>query len=100
MHPDSTLPTPAEDTPEQLLADLAADPATQDILKQQLHEEAVAFVASCLSFALRIKHSPDVWTAKRVLIDARIWINEAKGRMDKEISAHSTPTTTTGAFRR
>lgn len=100
MQSDTTLPTPAEDTPEQLLADLAADSATREILNQQLKEEAEAFIASCLEFALRIKHSPDVWTAKRVLIDARIWINEAKGRMDKEIAAHSTPTTTTGAFRR
>lgn len=88
------------DSPELLMADMATDPETRAILDRQLAEEAENFVALALEYALRIKHMPDVWAARRILVDAKLWLIEAKKRADKEIAAHKEPKGTTKAFRR
>jgi hypothetical protein len=74
-----------EDSPATLLKDMAEDPATRAILDKQLQEEAEDFIASCLQFALKLKHAPDAWAGRRALIDAKVWMHEANKQLDKEI---------------
>lgn len=89
MQSQSTTPistVPPDDSPEQLLADLSSDPVTREILLDQLRQEAEDFIASCLQFALLLKHAPDAWAGKRALIDARLWMKEATTRLEKDIA--------------
>lgn len=83
-----------------LKADLAAEPDASAYLREQLHQEAIDFLALCVFCARRIDRMDDVWKARNIILDVTIWARELKSRLVKETAVISRAKNTIGAFKR
>ena len=75
-----------EDSPEQLLRDMAADPAVRPIIDAQVREKAREFIELALEYGRKWTRMDDPWAAETVLGEAILWLQEAHKRIDKELS--------------
>lgn len=94
------LPTTPEDSIEQLMADMAAEPEGRAAIQRVLDDEAEDFLRVCVACAKRIQLMEDPWAARRIMVDVTIWATELKRRLDKEVTVNRTPTDTSSAFER
>lgn len=74
------------DSIEQLRADMAEDPNVRPILDARVYEAAHAFLVVAMTYARKWRRMPDPWEAERILVDARVWLEEATKRLDKEVA--------------
>ncbi len=78
------------DSFEQLLDDIAADPAGQAALESVLDDEAIEFLTLCVQFARRMQRMKNPWQARRILADAMLWMRDANQKGARELTvAHA-----------
>jgi hypothetical protein len=82
------------------MADLAAEPDAGAHLRAQLHQEAIDFLALCITCARRIDRMEDVWKARSLILDVTVWARELKTRLVKETAVIAKAKNTAGAFKR
>ena len=75
-----------EDSPEQLLKDMAADPAVRPIIDTHVRDKAQDFLILAIEYARKWTRMEDPWLAESILGEAILWMQEAHKRIDKELS--------------
>ena len=85
---------------QELRIELLGVLGVRDGLNAQLHDEAVHFLALCVRCAQSIKKMPDVYAARRLMLEVTVWATELKTRLDKETYVQARPKDTARMFKR
>lgn len=86
------------DSIEQIKADFMAE--QPDAVHAAVRQQAEEFIEQAILCARRMLMLKDPWQAQRILVDATIWMQEFKGRVDVELSVKQKPKATSESFKR
>ena len=68
---------------DSIEADLLAE--QPDAVKAAVRQQAEEFIEQAILWARRMLMLKDPWQAQRILVDATIWMQEFRGRVDVEL---------------